>query len=93
MAHLVPDLQRYFWWRAMSAKYPGGLILKAEAGRLLGISNQGVNYRLWAFKLRGERDPDGREYIPLKDVLGLFDDARLEEIQESTQFNREPNSN
>ena len=76
-----PDLTAYFWWQTVTRKHPGGLMPKADAARVLGMSQQGVDYRTYSGRLRTLACPAGRDWLIADEVIALASELALEKLQ------------
>lgn len=84
----TPNLQRVLWWRLMLRKHPGGLMTRADAGRLLGISTQAVCQRVQAGKLTAVRFPGDHErhaLVPADEIMAMAEGATVENLQQKPQ--------
>ena len=77
---MTPDVKRYMGWRTILKRYPHGLMMKAEAARVLGTSQRVIDNwcqsgiaRLQEVTIPGYDEP----YVPTDQVLDLVEDIEL----------------
>ncbi|MCC7409708.1 MAG: hypothetical protein IT442_16705 [Phycisphaeraceae bacterium] len=81
-----PDLDRYMAWRRVLAEFPGGLMSRSEAARLLGVDPQTVSNwiqrsspsLLDAITLPG--DPPRMRLVSTAAVLDLVEKSKAPEL-------------